>query len=500
MPIKSSTLNKTPFSQSRLLDFLTTDESASFKENIVKTSNSKERFTGFCFGASVNFLHYSNKGLEQEYINVYNKYLDDIKTNNAILQKKRSDLNIQLISHYKDYIERKEITKQGNKLLKEIVDMQKLAYKSVLNYNLSKSIPLSSPIFEEKNFIKLIDLALDKNFNELKDEKNRMKTTVLEKILHTNKQYIKTKYVSEINKIKERNFPHLNSESDTNYKHWVINHLLNLARISTCKEIDNAWIEINNQKDLNTNIAIINSMIEPVKLNDFMNMINNCKDEIQNYTFSSRTHACAINIKRYKESEKYEFFDPNEGIYEFDNFKDFSFFLKDYMDKNKIHKFIKDEDSDYRVSFIKLNGINQSSASCNEKSFDSNLKINKLLALDNFEVIFKRTSLKNILLNNKNDSIIYQSFNKKNHLVTLEFNYTKSNRLKQKTLYSSNIDASNLHQIIQDNLTRLKQTDQDIFIDKIGNIYPIAPNISMADFTLKIVPSDKFGSTTLNKK
>lgn len=59
MPTQINSLNKIPFTQSKFLNFLQTDDSKLFQENILKIENSKERFAGFCYGASVKFLHYS---------------------------------------------------------------------------------------------------------------------------------------------------------------------------------------------------------------------------------------------------------------------------------------------------------------------------------------------------------------------------------------------------------------------------------------------------------
>lgn len=499
MPIESSTVKKTPFSQSKFLNFLTTDDSAFFKENIVKVSNSTEPFAGFCFGASVKFLHYSDKGLEHEYINIYNKHLDNITFNNPITNAKPSNIEMASVLHYKDYTEKKHEIKQGNKLLEEIFDIQKLQGKSVINNNLSLPISVLSSVVEEQDFIKLIDLALDENLKEHVDSKCRIQKIISPEVLAERRKHIKKIYsIKQTDKLDEI-FLHLNSSPDIFSRHKAINSLLASSRIPSHEKIENAWVEINKQQNLNPDLKIINKSSQKKTLNDFMSMIKACKDDTQNYLFSSPNHTCAINIKRNKENEKYEFFDPNEGIYECDSFDEFSSFLKKYMDEHERYKYIKDENSDYKVKFIGLNRINPNSASHNEnKGFDSNLKINKLLALDKFEVTFKRTSLKSRVLKKKDDSIVHQNFDKKNHLVTLEFNYTKSNKPKQKTIYSSNIDASDLHQIIQKNLAQLKQTDQNIFIDKKGNIYPLAPHISMTDFTIHTVPNDKFGPLTLN--
>ena len=291
----------------------------------------------------------------------------------------------------------------------------------------------------------------------------------------------------------------LNSNPDIRSRYRAINSLLASSRISINAKTENAWVEKNKQQNLNSNIRLINKCRQTKKFNDFMRMIKACRNDNQNYLFLSPYHACAINIKRNKETEKYEFFDPNEGLYESDSFNEFSLFLKNYMDEHQEYKFIKDEKSDYKIAVIKLNRIKKNSARYNKnKGFDSDLKIKKLLTLDNVKVILKRKSLISRILKKKSTSIVHQSFNKKNRLVTLKFNYTKSNESKQKTIYSSNIDASDLHQIIRKNLAQLKQTDQNIFIDKKGNIYPIAPHISMADFHINTVPSDTFGPVTLN--
>ncbi|QXX83646.1 hypothetical protein J6836_04425 [Providencia sp. R33] len=106
MPVEINSLNRTPFYQSKFLNFLETDDSQFFKENILKISNSKEPFTGFCYGASVKFLHYSDKDLEQEYINIYNRYLDNVKTNNTVIQKKYSNSAMTSVSDYKNYTEK----------------------------------------------------------------------------------------------------------------------------------------------------------------------------------------------------------------------------------------------------------------------------------------------------------------------------------------------------------------------------------------------------------
>nr|WP_305071501.1 hypothetical protein [Providencia sp. wls1943] len=499
MPIESSTVKKTPFSQSKFLNFLTTDDAASFKENILKVSNSKERFGGFCFGASVKFLHYSDKGLEHEYINIYNKHLDNITANNPITNAKPSNIEMASVLHYKDYTEKKHEIKQGNKLLKEIFDIQKLQAESTLNNNLSLPISFLSSALAEQNFIKVIDLALDENVEKYCNKESRMQKIICAAVLDEKRKYIKNRYsIKKTDKLDEI-FLCLNSNPGIRSRYRAINSLLDSSRIPTNAKTETAWVEKNKQQNLNSNIKIANKIRQTKKFNDFMSMIKACKDDTQNYLFSSPYHTCAINIKRNKETEKYEFFDPNEGLYECDSFDEFSLFLKNYMDENQEYEFIKDEKSDYQIAFVKLNRINQNSANYNEnKGFDSNLKINKLLALDNFKVILKRTSLKSRVLKKKSDSIVHQSFNKKNHLVTLEFNYTKSNESKQKTIYSSNIDASDLHQVIRKNLAQLKQTDQNIFIDKKGNIYPIAPHISMANFHINTVPSDNFSPVTLN--
>lgn len=269
--------------------------------------------------------------------------------------------------------------------------------------------------------------------------------------------------------------------------------------ISTQEKTEKKWEDINKQQNLTSNIKIKDKCARITKLDDFINFIKN--DKNQNYIFLSTNHACAINVKKNKKSETYQFFDPNEGIYKSHNFDEFACFLKKFIDKHKEYEFKKDSDSNYQISFVKLNRTSPSSNKYNEtKVFDSNLKTNKLLARDNFEVIFKRNSFKSLMLKNKTYRIVHRNFDKENHLVTLAFHYTKSNNHKQKSIYSSNIVTPILHQVIQNNLTLLKKMDEDVFIDKKGNIYPIAPDISMDNFNLNTDPSVMFGSRTLNNQ
>lgn len=280
-----------------------------------------------------------------------------------------------------------------------------------------------------------------------------------------------------------------------------INSLLDLMLISTSEKIEKSWLDTNSQQNLTPSIKIQDEYEEITKLNDFMDAIRECKDDNQNYIFLSPNHACAINIKKNKQIESYQFFDPNEGIYQSDNFDDLTYFPRSFMDKHKEYEFIKDSDSNYQISFVKLNRINPISNNHNKKNvFDSNLKINKLLALDNFEVKFKRKSFKNLIPKNKTYRIVHRNFDKKSHLVTLAFHYTQSNNKKQKNIYSSNIVTPILHQVIQSNLALLKKTDEDIFIDKRGNIYPVAPDISMGNFNPNTDPSIMFGTRTLNNQ
>lgn len=506
MPAQINSLNKIPFSQDKFIKFLQTDDSKSFQENILNISNSKEPFFGFCYGASVKFLHYSDKGLEQDFIDIYNKYFSNIKTNNTMIQKKRSDLVMTSVANYKKYTEKKHVIKQGNKLLKEIFDIHKLQHKSVSNNILAQPIPLSNPILREPNFFKLIDLALDENFKTWVCTKNRMQKMTMASMLLEKKEYAKNLYTlnstdassPKTNTQKETNSL-INSTDNTESNLQRINRLFLSMYIEAHEKIEKEWTDINKQQNLSTNITLHNKHERVTKLDDFINFIKT--DKNQNHIILSQNHACAINVKKSKENETYQFFDPNEGVYQSDNFDKFTSFLKKFMDKHEEYEFIKDSDSNYQFSFVKLNRIEPNSNNYNEKKvFDSNLKTNKLLALDNFEIKFKTISFKNLMLKNKTYRIVHRNFNKKNHLVTLAFHYTKSNDDKQKTIYSSNIVTPILHQVIQNNLALLKKTDEDIFIDKKGNIYPIAPDISMDNFNLNTDPSVMFGSRTLNNQ
>ncbi|EPL6453307.1 hypothetical protein N0G65_000414 [Providencia rettgeri] len=504
MPVEINSLNRTPFYQSKFLNFLETDDSQFFKENILKISNSKEPFAGFCYGASVKFLHYSDKDLEQEYINIYNRYLDNVKTNNTVIQKKYSNSAMTSVSDYKNYTEKKHIIKQGNKLLKEIFDIQKLQCESVNNCNLALPIPLSSPILEEKNFFKLIDLALNENLKGCEHENDRMLKITMVPIISENRKCAKKTHTLNENSSLENDtiketYRFVESATDTKSNQKKINSLLDLMQTSTQGKIEKQWTELNKQQNLTTNIKIQDKSTRITKLDDFINFIKT--DKNQNHIILSPNHACAINIKKNTKSETYQFFDPNEGIYKSNNFDEFACFLKNFMDKHQEYEFIKDSDSNYQLSFVKLNRTAQNSDKYNTKKvFDSNLKTNKLLALDNFEVLFKRKSFKNLMLKNKNYRIVHRHFDKKNHLVTLAFHYTKSKNDMKKTIYSSNIVTPILHQVIQNSLALLKKMDADIFIDKKGNIYPVAPNISMDDFDLNTDPSVMFGSKTLNNQ
>ncbi|WP_275076355.1 hypothetical protein [Providencia rettgeri] len=504
MPVEINSLNRTPFYQSKFLNFLETDDSQFFKENILKISNSKEPFAGFCYGASVKFLHYSDKDLEQEYINIYNRYLDNVKTNNTVIQKKYSNSAMTSVSDYKNYTEKKHIIKQGNKLLKEIFDIQKLQCESVNNCNLALPIPLSSPILEEKNFFKLIDLALNENLKGCEHENDRMLKITMVPIISENRKCAKKTHTLNENSSLENDtiketYRFVESATDTKSNQKKINSLLDLMQTSTQGKIEKQWTDLNKQQNLTTNIKIQDKSTRITKLDDFINFIKT--DKNQNHIILSPNHACAINIKKNTKSETYQFFDPNEGIYKSNNFDEFACFLKNFMDKHQEYEFIKDSDSNYQLSFVKLNRTAKNSDKYNTKKvFDSNLKTNKLLALDNFEVLFKRKSFKNLMLKNKNYRIVHRHFDKKNHLVTLAFHYTKSKNDMKKTIYSSNIVTPILHQVIQNNLALLKKMDGDIFIDKKGNIYPVAPNISMDDFDLNTDPSVMFGSKTLNNQ
>lgn len=504
MPVEINSLNRTPFYQSKFLNFLETDDSQFFKENILKISNSKEPFAGFCYGVSVKFLHYSDKDLEQEYINIYNRYLDNVKTNNTVIQKKYSNSAMTSVSDYKNYTEKKHIIKQGNKLLKEIFDIQKLQCESVNNCNLALPIPLSSPILEEKKFFKLIDLALNENLKGCEHENDRMLKITMVPIISENRKCAKKTHTLNENSSLENDtiketYRFVESATDTKSNQKKINSLLDLMQTSTQGKIEKQWTDLNKQQNLTTNIKIQDKSTRITKLDDFINFIKT--DKNQNHIILSPNHACAINIKKNTKSETYQFFDPNEGIYKSNNFDEFACFLKNFMDKHQEYEFIKDSDSNYQLSFVKLNRTAQNSDKYNTKKvFDSNLKTNKLLALDNFEVLFKRKSFKNLMLKNKNYRIVHRHFDKKNHLVTLAFHYTKSKNDMKKTIYSSNIVTPILHQVIQNNLALLKKMDGDIFIDKKGNIYPVAPNISMDDFDLNTDPSVMFGSKTLNNQ
>ncbi|MGF7480625.1 hypothetical protein [Providencia sp. SP181] len=201
MPTQINSLNKTPFTQSKFLNFLQKDNSKFFQENILKITNSKEPFLGFCYDASVKFLHYSDKGLEQDYINIYNKYFDDVKTNDTMIPRERGNLTMASISDYKKYTEKKHIIKQGNQLLKEIFDIQKLRYNSTNNYNLSLHIPLSSPIFKEKSLLKLIELALDENIKWCVDKEYRMFKITIAPLISDNIKCTKKIYSLNSSKI-----------------------------------------------------------------------------------------------------------------------------------------------------------------------------------------------------------------------------------------------------------------------------------------------------------
>lgn len=508
MPAQINSLNKTPFFQSKFLNFLKTDDSKLFQENILKITNSKEPFLGFCYGASVKFLHYSDKGLEQDYINIYNKYFDNVKTNDTMIAKKRGNLTMASVADYKHHTEKKHAIKQGNKLLKEIFDIQKLRCNSANNYNLSLHIPLSSPILKEKNFLKLIELALNENINRCEGKENRMFKITIAPLISDNSKCAKKIYSLNSSEVlspdtdtQKEAYDIIESAINKKTNQIRVNSLLDLMLISTSEKIEKIWLDTNSQQNLTPSIKIQDEYEEITKLNDFMDAIKACKDENQNYIFLSPNHACAINIKKSKQSENYQFFDPNEGVCQFDNFDNFTCFLKNFMDKHKEYAFIKDSNSNYQFSLVKLNRIVPNLNDYNKKKvFDSNLKINKLLALDNFEVEFKRISFKKLIPKNKIYRIVHRDFDKKSHLVTLAFHYTQSNNKKQKNIYSSNIATPILHQVIQSNLTILKKTDEDIFIDKKGNIYPIAPDISMGNFNLNTDPNVMFGSRTLNDK
>lgn len=501
MPAQINSLNKTPFTQSKFLNFLQTNDSKFFKENILGITNSKEPFLGFCYGASVKFLHYSDKGLEQDFINTYNGYLD----NNAMIQKKRGNLAMKSVADYKNHTEKKHKIKQGNKLFKEIFDIQKLQYESINNHNITLPIPLSSPILKEQNFLKLIDQALDENLKKIEYNKDRMLRTTMAPIISDNRKYAKKIHIldssktlsPEIDTLKET---HHFIEPTVNIKisHNKINNLLHLAQISTQEKIEQNWVSINKQQNLISNVKFQDEEEEIIKLNSLFKTFMECKDKNQNYILLFPYHACAINIKKNRKNEIYQFFDPDKGIYKSSDIDEFSIFLKKYMDKHNEYNIIKDSDSNYKLSFVKLNRITPDLNKHNEKKiFDSNLKVNKLLASHNFEVIFKKKSFKSLIPKNKTYRIVHRHFDKKNHLITLTLNYTKSNNNKQKTIYSSNIATATLHRVIQNNLTLLKKTDEDIFIDKKGNIYTVAPNISMENFNLNTDPSVMFGSRIL---
>lgn len=508
MPAKINSLNKTEWKQKKLLDFFKTDVSKFFQENILKITSSKKPFFGFCYGASAAYLYHSDKDSEQDFISTYNKYLDNCVANNAMMQKKRGDLAMTSVADYKNYIEKKHQVKQGNKLLKEIFDIQKLRCSSAYNYNLSLHIPLSSATLEEKNFLKLIDLALNENIERCKGKDDRMLKITMASLMPDNSQCAKEIYSLNSSEISRADTEIQKEASDIiepaiNKKtnQTKINNLLDLMLIFTNEKIEKSWLDKNKQQNLTTSIKMQDEYEKMTKLNDFMDIIRACEDESQNYIFLSQNHACAINIKKNNESETYQFFDPNEGIYQFHNVDEFTCFLKKFMDEHETYKFIKDSDSNYQISFVKLNRIDPSlNNHGNKKIFDGNLKTNKLLALDNFEVVFKRKSFKNLIPKNKTYRIVHRHFDKENHLVTLAFNYTKSNNHKQKTIYSPNIETPILHQVIQSNLALLKKTDEDIFIDNKGNIYPVAPNISMEDFNLNTDPNVMFGSKTLNNQ
>ncbi|EPL9568639.1 hypothetical protein MMK73_000687 [Providencia rettgeri] len=506
MPAKTTSLNKIPFTQSKFLNFLQKDHSRFFQENILKISNSKESFAGFCYGASVKFLHYSDKGLEQDYIDIYNKYLDNVKTNNAMIQKKRCDLAMTSVSDYKKYTEKKYVIKQGNQLLKDIFYIQKLRCNSVNNNNLSQPIPLSSPILREPNFFKLIDIALGENLKNCVCTEDRMQKATIASLLLEKKEYAKNLYTlnstdasSSGTDTKKETHSIINSSDDIESNQQKINRLILSMYIEKYKKIEKEWEDVNKKQNLSTNIRLHKVKNRITKLDDFINFIKT--DKNQNHIILSPNHACAINVKKSKQNETYQFFDPNEGIYKSNSFDEFTSFLKNFMDKHQEYKFIKDSDSNYQLSFIKLNRTAPSSDKYNKKKvFDSNLKTNKLLALDNFEAVFKRKSFKNLIPKNKTYRIVHRHFDKENHLVTLAFHYTKSNNHKQKTIYSSNIVTPILHQVIQSNLALLKKTDEDIFIDNKGNIYPVAADISVGNFNLNTDPSVMFGSKTLNSQ
>lgn len=347
---------------------------------------------------------------------------------------------------------------------------------------------------------------MDEKLERSKNMESRMLKTAMASMLLEKKEYAKNLYTlnsaeasSPETDTKKETCSLFNSTDDTEFSPQSINSLLHSMYISTQGKIEKKWEDINKQQNLTTNIKLHKKSERVTKLDDFINLIKT--DKNQNHIILSPNHACAINIKKNTKCETYQFFDPNEGIYQSHDVDEFTSFLKSFMAKHEEYKFIKDSDSNYQLSFVKLNRTAPNSDKYNTKKvFDSNLKTNKLLASDNFEVLFKRKSFKNLIPKNKTYRIVHRHFDKKNNLVTLAFHYTKSKNDMQKTIYSSNIATPILHQVIQNNLALLKKTDDDIFIDKKGNIYPVEPNISMGNFDLNTDPSVMFGSKTLNNQ
>lgn len=213
-----------------------------------------------------------------------------------------------------------------------------------------------------------------------------------------------------------------------------------------------------------------------IMLSDFLFWLGHKTERNSSYLISSKNHTMALHTSFIEQKEEVNFFDPNEGIYTFNNLNKFADFLLDFIEIHPEYKFSKIE-TDYTFNIEKYSRVTT-------KQDYSNDFRNHLTK----EWRKKQISLK---VKEGDDSVITPvSFNTSTGLFEMAYH---NNQISGR-IYTFQPDIKVIHAFLKDNIELLQQNDAIYFIDIMSEAYQIEDEKLISQLNYHSNPKALFGS------
>lgn len=492
--MKASYSPNVHFNQSEMMDFLYTDGATSLINKIASVSLSKECYSGFCYGLARKYLY--NQENASNCIRDINCYIRGIPfmKNSVYSDNKRTStqkiITEKELNIFLSMILERVRFKNGKKNMAEAIELHTLHYKNNASFMLNRPVELLSKEIPAAQFLDKLKIVNDINkdicletimekspdfyFNEKQyyNEVNSDNKKAVERLYNRvflKKQSKEEQYDEFLNSAASQIKTKLDIEK-AYFNNYDVCLFLQVNDLSESKKIASEFMRLDDEN------GVEKSWERKRTLSDFLSDLRHTTELNGAYLTCSENHAMALNTNFTDKKEEISFFDPNEGIYTFNNLNEFSAFLPDFIKTHPEYKFAETE-TDYTFNIEKYSRV------ITQQDYSNDFR-NHLTK----EWRKKQISLK---VKEGDDSVITPvSFNTSTGLFEMAYH---NNQISGR-IYTFQPDIKVIHAFLKDNMELLQKDKAVYFIDIMSEVYQIEDEKLISQLNYHSNPKALFGS------